>query len=66
MEAFQILSRGGARFDKNRFKNDVKLFNVRSWSSFPRSLILTISVEDQICQYPRKGYLKYTGRGTSY
>jgi len=30
MEAFQLLSRGGARFDKNRFKNDVGLFNVRS------------------------------------
>ncbi|EMD41525.1 hypothetical protein CERSUDRAFT_146544 [Gelatoporia subvermispora B] len=27
MEAFQLLSRGGARFDKNRFKNDVQLFN---------------------------------------
>ena len=28
MEAFQILSRGGARFDKNRFKADVELFTV--------------------------------------
>jgi hypothetical protein len=27
MEAFQLLSRGGA-FDKQRFKNDVQLFNV--------------------------------------
>ncbi|RDB28566.1 DEAD-box ATP-dependent RNA helicase 57 [Hypsizygus marmoreus] len=27
MEAFQLLSRGGANFDKNRFKNDVKLFS---------------------------------------
>ncbi|OCH92695.1 P-loop containing nucleoside triphosphate hydrolase protein [Obba rivulosa] len=27
MEAFQLLSRGGARFDKGRFKNDVQLFN---------------------------------------
>ncbi|KAF8887801.1 P-loop containing nucleoside triphosphate hydrolase protein [Infundibulicybe gibba] len=27
MEAFQLLSRGGAKFDKNRFKNDVNLFN---------------------------------------
>ncbi|KAG9074130.1 RNA-dependent ATPase rok1, partial [Ceratobasidium sp. 370] len=26
MEAFQLLSRGGARFDKGRFSNDVKLF----------------------------------------
>lgn len=28
MEAFQLLSRGGARFDKGRFKKDVLLFNV--------------------------------------
>ncbi|OJA11435.1 hypothetical protein AZE42_04586 [Rhizopogon vesiculosus] len=27
MEAFQLLSRGGARFDKQRFKSDVQLFN---------------------------------------
>ncbi|KAH7914459.1 P-loop containing nucleoside triphosphate hydrolase protein [Hygrophoropsis aurantiaca] len=27
MEAFQLLSRGGAKFDKKRFYNDVKLFN---------------------------------------
>ncbi|KAF8061008.1 P-loop containing nucleoside triphosphate hydrolase protein [Lyophyllum atratum] len=27
MEAFQLLSRGGARFDKNRFKTDFSLFN---------------------------------------
>jgi ATP-dependent RNA helicase DDX52/ROK1 len=28
MEAFQLLSRGGARFDKQRFKSDVQLFTV--------------------------------------
>lgn len=27
MEAFQLLSRGGARFDKQRFKADVQIFN---------------------------------------
>ncbi|KAG5652007.1 hypothetical protein H0H81_006622 [Sphagnurus paluster] len=27
MEAFQLLSRGGSRFDKNRFKADFSLFN---------------------------------------
>ncbi|KAF8744457.1 P-loop containing nucleoside triphosphate hydrolase protein, partial [Rhizoctonia solani] len=27
MEAFRLLSRGGAKFDKGRFRNDVKLFN---------------------------------------
>ncbi|KAH9921396.1 P-loop containing nucleoside triphosphate hydrolase protein [Fomitopsis serialis] len=30
MEAFQLLSRGGARFDKKRFKGDVQLFDVES------------------------------------
>lgn len=29
MEAFQLLSRGGARFNKQRFKSDVQIFNVR-------------------------------------
>ncbi|KAH7340510.1 P-loop containing nucleoside triphosphate hydrolase protein [Rhizoctonia solani] len=28
METFRLLSRGGAKFDKGRFRNDVKLFNV--------------------------------------
>lgn len=28
MEAFQLLSRGGAVFNKKRFTNDVQLFNV--------------------------------------
>ncbi|KAK7694190.1 hypothetical protein QCA50_001370 [Cerrena zonata] len=27
MEAFQLLSRGGAKFNKKRFENDVKIFN---------------------------------------
>jgi len=27
MEAFQLLSRGGAKFDKRRFSKDVQLFN---------------------------------------
>ncbi|KAG2345265.1 P-loop containing nucleoside triphosphate hydrolase protein [Suillus weaverae] len=27
MEAFQLLSRGGARFDKQRFKSDIEIFN---------------------------------------
>ena len=29
MEAFQLLSRGGAHFDHKRFKKDVELFDVR-------------------------------------
>lgn len=30
MEAFHLLSRGGAVFDKKKFKSDVQLFNVSS------------------------------------
>jgi ATP-dependent RNA helicase DDX52/ROK1 len=30
MEAFKLLSRGGARFDKKRFQSDVKVFDVRT------------------------------------
>ena len=30
MEAFQLLARGGAKFDKKRFQDDVKLFDVSS------------------------------------
>ncbi|QRW00077.1 DEAD/DEAH box helicase [Ceratobasidium sp. AG-Ba] len=33
MEAFRLLSRGGAKFDKGRFRNDVKLFTAGSSSS---------------------------------
>lgn len=32
MEAFQVLTRGGA-FDKKRFKTDVQLFNVSAYLS---------------------------------
>lgn len=32
MEAFRLLSRGGAKFDKGRFRNDVKLFGVSTQS----------------------------------
>ena len=33
MEAFHLLSRGGAKFDKKRFSKDVQLFNPKSSSS---------------------------------
>ena len=35
MEAFHLLSRGGAKFDKQKFKGDVELFNV----SNPRAVL---------------------------
>ena len=30
MEAFHLLSRGGIKFDKQKYRDDVKLFNVSS------------------------------------
>ena len=36
MEAFQLLARGGAKFDKKRFQGDVKLFDV-SYSMYDGS-----------------------------
>lgn len=36
MEAFQLLSRGGAKFDKKRFQKDVQLFKVSSLIISPR------------------------------
>lgn len=35
MEAFALLSRGGARFNKDRFKDQVKLFEVRPFLLVP-------------------------------
>lgn len=35
MEAFQLLSRGGARFNKQRFKSDVQLFTVGGRDGYP-------------------------------
>ena len=35
MEAFHLLSRGGVNFDKQRFKSDVRLFNVRFYPLLP-------------------------------
>ncbi|KAF9458756.1 P-loop containing nucleoside triphosphate hydrolase protein [Collybia nuda] len=37
MEAFQLLSRGGAKFNKTRFKDDVQLFNKSSENSMSES-----------------------------
>jgi len=48
MEAFQVLSRGGVRFDKQRFKSDVQLFNNKVCTStfaFKFSLIRIIRKE---------------------
>ena len=37
MEAFQLLSRGGAKFDKKRFEKDVQLFNPKAASGSAKS-----------------------------
>jgi hypothetical protein len=39
MDAFQILSRGGAKFNKARFRHDVQLFKV---SRYPKLLLLAL------------------------
>lgn len=35
MEAFHLLSRGGVKFDKQKYRDDVKLFNVSVFISIP-------------------------------
>ena len=46
MEAFQLLSRGGATFDKRRFKSDVRLFVVS-----PNLPSLTFSATSELTTY---------------
>ena len=41
MEAFHLLSRGGAKFDKQKFKGDVELFNV----SNPRAVLQALKTK---------------------
>lgn len=38
MEAFQLLSRGGAKFDKKRFSKDVQLFKVSTYMSLVNNI----------------------------
>jgi hypothetical protein len=40
MEAFHLLSRGGIKFDKQKYRDDVKLFNVSTTISILSSLIV--------------------------
>ena len=44
MEQFQLLSRGGVKFNKKRFGSDVKIFNVRlchlTWNKSAFTLLL--------------------------
>ncbi len=56
MEAFHLLSRGGATFDKQRFKSDVKLFSV-CFYSHNRLLVLKYS-RDRRMKKPRARVLR--------
>ncbi|QRV86041.1 DEAD/DEAH box helicase [Ceratobasidium sp. AG-Ba] len=57
MEAFRLLSRGGAKFDKGRFRNDVKLFTAGSSSSKSTSSQKTEIVPGQLP--PELDFFKY-------
>ncbi|KAF5369793.1 hypothetical protein D9758_001379 [Tetrapyrgos nigripes] len=65
MEAFQLLSRGGIKFDKKRFKNDVELFNGKSKSDSgkeqPPSTNSELPVELDFFKYAQGGPSKRKG-----
>ncbi|KAI6045149.1 P-loop containing nucleoside triphosphate hydrolase protein [Pisolithus marmoratus] len=61
MDAFQLLSRGGVRFDKQRFQSDVRLFN-KSDSTENRTA-LSVSLDSQLP--PELDFFKYTEGGQS-
>ncbi|KAJ7480144.1 P-loop containing nucleoside triphosphate hydrolase protein [Mycena galericulata] len=59
MEAFQLLSRGGAKFDKKRFKTDVQLFS----KDIPKSVGASAKVLEG--ELPKElDYFKYVAGGT--
>ncbi|KDQ54901.1 hypothetical protein JAAARDRAFT_134603 [Jaapia argillacea MUCL 33604] len=61
MEAFQLLSRGGARFDKQRFKSDVQLFNKGKISGGPSQTAEKMAEGDLP---PELDFFKYVKGGT--
>ncbi|KAH9927466.1 P-loop containing nucleoside triphosphate hydrolase protein [Epithele typhae] len=62
MEAFHILSRGGARFDKQRFKGDVDLFNGKKGKQ-ANSLTSIRTVDGELP--PELDFFKYAEGGSS-
>lgn len=61
MEAFQILSRGGVRFDKHKYKNDVQLFNTSKVSDNG----IKASVRSQEGELPTElDFFKYAQNGS--
>ncbi|KAJ7630471.1 P-loop containing nucleoside triphosphate hydrolase protein [Roridomyces roridus] len=60
MEAFQLLSRGGVKFDKKRFQKDVQLFS----KEIPKSVATTSQLPDG--ELPKElDYFKYAAGGSA-
>lgn len=51
MEAFQLLSTGGVKFNKTKYENDVRLFSVRLISHLPLRIDLSCDPECQIYEH---------------
>ncbi|KAI0809269.1 P-loop containing nucleoside triphosphate hydrolase protein [Irpex lacteus] len=61
MEAFQLLSRGGAVFDKSKFKNDVQLFHKSKIDKKGKA----VATETNSELPPELDFFKYTQGGSS-
>ncbi|KAH7883921.1 P-loop containing nucleoside triphosphate hydrolase protein [Phlebopus sp. FC_14] len=61
MEAFQLLSRGGTRFDKHRFKSDVQRFNAHTRDEKEKNIV--ISQDSELP--PELDFFKYAQAGPS-
>ncbi|KAI6005063.1 P-loop containing nucleoside triphosphate hydrolase protein [Pisolithus orientalis] len=61
MDAFQLLSRGGVRFDKQRFQSDVRLFN-KSNNTETKAAV-SVSLDSQLP--PELDFFKYATGGQS-
>ncbi|OSX67895.1 hypothetical protein POSPLADRAFT_1043079 [Postia placenta MAD-698-R-SB12] len=62
MEAFQLLSRGGIRFDKSRFRKDVQLFDKTKASSHKGKSVAKAADEEIP---PELDFFKYAQGGSS-
>ncbi|KAI0825230.1 P-loop containing nucleoside triphosphate hydrolase protein [Trametes gibbosa] len=60
MEAFHLLSRGGAKFDKNRFKGDVRLFDGKK-AHTPKASTSSKAAEGELP--PELNFFKYAEGG---
>ncbi|KAH9850665.1 P-loop containing nucleoside triphosphate hydrolase protein [Lenzites betulinus] len=62
MEAFHLLSRGGAKFDKSRFKGDVRLFNGKK-AHAPKASTSSNVADGELP--PELNFFKYAEGGVS-